>query len=403
MSRFTVGQDITPKQSKLGLTYGKFYRVCGHLGSLAFVSNDIGRNHVIHDDFTLTREEYEQAEKEKEVTKEFDISKVDVGWKVKLDDKKCPLQDIFRGVWLDVVEANANQLIVEINGFRTPISRKFPFFLSALPPEHEKDPFAPGKWVVCVRDYYPARVGDIIQVLEVSDALGCFRVRDMMAARGYEVRFKSHFRPATPEEIYNHLDSELARTPLSERTVKQCTQAYEARRLAEKTKEQEMKIMDEKKGDDEKIEIAHVFQIDPDIFTAGQHERMTESNRQTFTVGGQEFYVGQTVWAEKDGRSFSASDEFEVIGPINNAPLSLCVRKPSSSMIYLIGYADVTTEKPKPHEWKFGDWARHPDEGVCFVVSGVDGDGDVMLATRVNWTYRPATELTYISTSEMPK
>ena len=221
--------------------------------------------------------------------------------------------------------------------------------------EREKDPFAPGKWVVCVEDDAPAKAGDVLLISDYSGAYYLFRSESIldkvnMPHMDHFPYRKSHFRPATPEEI----------------------------------KEQEMKIMDEKKADE------------------------ARANRQTFTVGCQEFYVGQAVWAEKDGHSFSASDEFEVIGPINNAPLSLCVRKPSSSMIYLIGYADVTTEKPKPHEWKFGDWARHPEWGVVLVGSEVDDDGYVVIYTKdgfyshLNPNVSPKI-LTYISTAEIPE
>ena len=264
MSRFTVGQEITPKETCNHLTRGKFYRVIEVRNENCAIINNEDSIHLISDNFGVTHEEYEQAER-------------------------------------------------------------------------EKDPFAPGNWVVCVRDDTPAKVGDVVMVTAYhpTTPLGWFKVT--MAGGPCNMR-KSHFRPATPEEI----------------------------------KEQEMKIMD--------------------------------ANRQTFTVGGQEFYVGQTVWAEKDGVSFAAFDELEVIGPINNAPLGLCVRKLSSAMLYFIGHAAITTTKPKPHEWKFGDWARHPDYGVVFVLSGIDCDGDIPFhSERSGLEFAHPRELTYISSAEIPE
>lgn len=271
MSRFTVGQEITPKETGDGFTRGEFYKVIAvdRVG-ISLVNDDLGRPSDIPDVFFLTREEYEQAER-------------------------------------------------------------------------EKDPFAPGKWVVCVFEGYGALLGEIIKTEKEHDTtcVGWF----CSNLSNYP---KSHFHPATPEEI----------------------------------KEQEMKLTGEKKEG--------------------------EDSRQEFTVDGQTFYVGQTVWAEKDGFSFSKADELEVIGPISNAPLALCVRKPSSSLIYFTGHAAVTTTKPKPHEWKFGDWARHPECGVLF-VTGIgdedeDGDREIEAAMKDGTVVVLGdAELTYISTAEIPE
>ena len=266
MSRFTVGQEITPKETTSLLTRGRFYTIAGIDGSAAFVYNNKREVHWVSDYYGLTHEEYEQAER-------------------------------------------------------------------------EKDPFAPGKWVVCVKDDYPARVGDFCQVTEPSKSNAMFRVSYGNRTDDYMPYYKSHFRPATPEEI----------------------------------KEQEMKTADE--------------------------------NRQTFTVGGQEFYVGQTVWAKKDGCSFTASEELEVIGPVNNASLSLCVRKLSSSMIYFIGHAAITTTEPKPHEWKFGDWVRDKWGNLGMVISKEHSAGTVYFLRKgdVSAKLTEASTLTYISTAEIPE
>lgn len=68
-----------------------------------------------------------------------------------------------------------------------------------------KDPFAVGEWVVCVVDDYPAVTGDMVQVSEDSENKKLFRARDNSLLLGFGVFYKSHFRPATPEEIARHL------------------------------------------------------------------------------------------------------------------------------------------------------------------------------------------------------
>lgn len=77
------------------------------------------------------------------------------------------------------------------------------------------------------------------------------------------------------------------------------------------------------------------------------------------------------------------------------------------------GATYVLKEEQKPdHEWKFGDWARHPKYGVVFVVTisqefpkeiwvnpkeQIAGVG-CLTAERVN-----ASELTYISSATIPE
>ena len=283
MSRFTVGQEITPKETGGIFTYGKFYRVRYALSKIVFADGENGGFCCIGDHDALTREEYEQAER-------------------------------------------------------------------------EKDPFAPGKWVVCVKDDSPAKVGDVLLISDYSGVYYLFRSESIldkvnMPHMDHFPYRKSHFRPATPEEI----------------------------------KEQEMKIMDEKKADE------------------------ARANRQTFTVGGKEFYVGQTVWSTEDGGILSEGDELEVLGAHPEADTLIIVRKPGT---WHVSFGDVkyltTTTKPKPHEWKFGDWARHPEWGVVLVGSEVDDDGDVVIYTKdgfyshLNPNVSPKI-LTYISTAEIPE
>ena len=277
MSRFTVGQEITVKEGYGPLEYGKFYPISMITGQWNIIVVENDHRVWVKDIHALTREEYEQAER-------------------------------------------------------------------------DKDPFAPGKWVVCVKDDYPALAGDIIQVFEESDAPGCFRVRDTTSPYRHKVCFKSSFRPATPAEI------------------------------------KEMKIMDEKK-DDESL-----------------------ANRQTFTVGGQEFYIGQSAWAVGDGLLYKDGDALDVIGMVAglNFPTNVSVRNKKTLMCFVMKIAGLTTTPPKPHEWKFGDWARHPECGVLFVtdIGDEDEDGD----REIGAVMKDGTavvlgdfELTYISTAEIPE
>ena len=296
MSRFTVYQEIAVIKAKRDLTYGKIYTVYDVMDGYAIILDDVGDATCLSDDEAITREEYEQAER-------------------------------------------------------------------------ERDPFAPGNWVVCVKDCTSAKVDDVLMVTDYNpiNPEEWFAVDTDEICSGMP---KSHFRPATPEEI----------------------------------KEQEMKIMDEKKADDEKIEIAHIFQIDPDIFTPERSEGMAESERQTFTVGGREFYVGQTVWSTEDCGMLSEGDELEVLGTHPEANKLVIVRKPGT---WHASFGDVkylTTTKPKPHEWKFGDWARRVDGVVVFVASEVDDDGDVLTINKgKRYGYLKPRLLTYISTAEIPE
>lgn len=74
--------------------------------------------------------------------------------------------------------------------------------------ERVKDPFAPGEWVVCVEDDRPCKKGDIVRVFQNPDDHRLFRVKDNSESKGYQPYFKSHFRPATLEEIVRHLGEE---------------------------------------------------------------------------------------------------------------------------------------------------------------------------------------------------
>ena len=72
--------------------------------------------------------------------------------------------------------------------------------------------------------------------------------------------------------------------------------------------------------------------------------------------------------------------------------------------ITLNGATYVFKEEPRPeHEWKFGDWARHPEYGVGLVCGKQDECDDVQMAFKNYRTEWVNTErLTYISTAEIP-
>ena len=140
-------------------------------------------------------------------------------------------------------------------------------------------------------------------------------------------------------------------------------------------------------------------------------KKEAESPRQEFTVGGQTFYVGQTVWSTETSGVLKSGDELEVIGAHPDSRSGITVRKVGT---WFTGFGELdklATTKPKPHEWKFGDWARHPEYGVVFVVTisqefpkeiWVNPKEQItwhgcLTAERVN-----ARELTYISSATIP-
>ena len=75
--------------------------------------------------------------------------------------------------------------------------------------------------------------------------------------------------------------------------------------------------------------------------------------------------------------------------------------------ITLNGATYVLKEEPKPeHEWKFGDWARHPEYGVVF-VGNVNCPSELwcVIKDSLGWRsgkYITPNELTYISSADIP-
>ena len=78
------------------------------------------------------------------------------------------------------------------------------------------------------------------------------------------------------------------------------------------------------------------------------------------------------------------------------------------SEITLNGATYVLKEEPNPeHEWKFGDWARHPEYGVVF-VGNVNGPDEIwcVIQDGDGWHHGQhvsPNNLTYISSATIPE
>ena len=100
-----------------------------------------------------------------------------------------------------------------------------------------------------------------------------------------------------------------------------------------------------------------------------------------------------SVWNEykSDWFGFYPSD----LQPITETPETLTI----NGVEYI--------RKPEPeHEWKFGDWARHPEYGVVF-VGNVNGPDKLWCVVRDEKCWRSGTylspkDLTYISSASIP-
>ena len=70
--------------------------------------------------------------------------------------------------------------------------------------------------------------------------------------------------------------------------------------------------------------------------------------------------------------------------------------------ITLNGATYVLKEEPKPdHEWKFGDWARHPKYGVGMVFSKPDSGNYVRFAYNNDWDWANIKNLTFLRRSDL--
>ena len=221
--------------------------------------------------------------------------------------------------------------------------------IEPLPTETPKDPFAPGEYVTCVvasGDYF---VGVTVKVSNkdypISDTNGF--MHEHLPHLDCIGSVKSRFRRATPEEIA----------------------AYKAKYEAEPA-------------------------VDP---------KPEPDPRITFTVGGQEFYVGQRVWSDYDYGLAPIGKTLEIIGPYNGLVVT---RVENTSMVACMSAATLSTTPPTPHEWKRGDWARHEKFGSGFVYATVkDGVNDRIFVTfedQIPAAFKPS-ELTFISHTEIPE
>lgn len=139
--------------------------------------------------------------------------------------------------------------------------------------------------------------------------------------------------------------------------------------------------------------------------------RPTPEPRVTFTVGGQEFYVGQRVWSleSDDEEHINVGDEFVVSGAaLNEGECRLAIRRPEKSAHIFALPKGISTTPPSPHEWKRGDWARHEDGSVYLVVKVLDNK--IVLTgcgfadcTEMKQAHPRDPKLTFISHTEIPE
>lgn len=133
--------------------------------------------------------------------------------------------------------------------------------------------------------------------------------------------------------------------------------------------------------------------------------------RITFTVGGQEFYVGQRVWSleSDDEEHINVGDEFVVSGAaLNEGECRLAIRRPEKAAHIFALPKGISTTPPSPHEWKRGDWARHEDGSVYLVVKVLDNK--IVLTgcgfadcTEMKQAHPRDPKLTFISHTEIPE
>lgn len=137
---------------------------------------------------------------------DIDVSKIDVGWRVQLDattfNNDCKK---LHGVWATVssVQAYVLGVVDDLEGYKRYIRKDSSKFLASHPPEPAKDPFAVGEWVVCVKNYWDVKCGELKCITDIH--IGSPEEYFVSGNFGYK---KSNFRPATPEEIAAHLGEE---------------------------------------------------------------------------------------------------------------------------------------------------------------------------------------------------
>ena len=117
--------------------------------------------------------------------------------------------------------------------------------------------------------------------------------------------------------------------------------------------------------------------------------------------------IYKIVKVSDDGECFKV-EGFDVLGNWMNSDRVAIPANDSPKEITLNGATYVLKEEPKPeHEWKFGDWARHPEYGVVF-VGNVNGPDEIwcVIQDGDGWHHGQhvsPNNLTYISSATIPE
>lgn len=222
-----------------------------------------------------------------------------------------------------------------------------------------KDPFAPGEYVTSIHDYVGV-FGFIKNIRHIYKISGQSRP-DTFENEGGFVLQKSDFRPATPEEIAAY----------KEKYEPECADGPEP-------------------GEDKCIEGSAGCAPEPRI---------------TFTVGGQEFYVGQRVWSLVESEDFwtilGKGDELEIRANLPNSGQVVC-SLPNDPRACLFDVDQFTTIPPATQEWKFGDVALHKEHGVGIVTSWASSQYAIEVTTRAsNQIWVNPFELTFLRRADL--
>ena len=296
------------------------------------------------------------------MTKDIDVSKIDVGWRVQLRiERPGPIP---AGEWLTIKTLTAGIASASYKGERWHFSVTERNILAALPPEPVKDPFAVGKWVVCVASHWPARTGDVLQV--ECEA----RSNEMFIASSWLLH-KAYFRPATPEEIAAHLEKK----DMAGKPVIPC--------------DEDPKSLT---SEDCELKITPAVSLDADAKGDGKI---------TFTVAGREFFVGQRVYANTRGTAGPGrliDVPHEVTGCFATAEL-VCIREMDGFNQRVIA-ASCLSDAPL-HEWQFGDQASHPKHGKVLVIDFTDPKEFLCASPSDPEIFIDPSELTFIRRTDL--
>ena len=122
----------------------------------------------------------------------------------------------------------------------------------------------------------------------------------------------------------------------------------------------------------------------------------------TFSIGQELFVSGISSL----GNYWVGRGMGQQIDTAYESDLELIAETPKE--ITLNGATYVLKEEPNhEHEWKFGDWARHPEYGVVF-VGNVNGPDEIwcVIEDKYGWhqgQHVSPNNLTYISSAAIPE